>query len=154
MVQQQADVGIDIVSDGEFGKSVSWSATSWSGWTASRTDRIPPGKLDPHRMLGPRRDTEEFPEFYAEYDRTQGFSGGCATASAWVRFVRGADRAARDVDNLTAVVRGLPVSGFSVVAPASVAYQRKDEHYESEEAYVYAIADALSWSTRRSSTPA
>jgi 5-methyltetrahydropteroyltriglutamate--homocysteine methyltransferase len=25
VVQQQADVGIDIVSDGEFGKSVSWS---------------------------------------------------------------------------------------------------------------------------------
>jgi 5-methyltetrahydropteroyltriglutamate--homocysteine methyltransferase len=146
VVQQQADAGIDIVSDGEFGKSVSWSRYILERLDGFE-DRPDPNRKDsdPHRMLGPRRDTEEFPEFYAEYDRTQGFSGAMRNCIC-VGPIRYAGQAelARDIDNLTAAVGGLPVSGFlPVVAPASVAYQRKDEHYESEEAYVYAIADAL-----------
>ena len=146
VVQQQADAGIDIVSDGEFGKSVSWSRYILERLDGFE-DRPDPNRKDsdPHRMLGPRRDTEEFPEFYAEYDRTQGFSGAMRNCIC-VGPIRYAGQAevARDIDNLSAAVGGLPVSGFlPVVAPASVAYQRKDEHYESEEAYVYAIADAL-----------
>ena len=76
VVQQQADAGIDIVSDGEFGKSVSWSRYILERLEGFE-DRPDPTRKDsdPHRMLGPRRDTEEFPEFYAEYDQTQGFSG-------------------------------------------------------------------------------
>jgi len=96
-------------------------------------------------MLGPRSDTEQFPDFYAEYDLTQGFTGAMRNCVC-VGPIRYAGQAelARDIDNLSAAVEGLPVTGFlPVVAPASVAYQRKDEHYASEEAYVYAIADAL-----------
>jgi 5-methyltetrahydropteroyltriglutamate--homocysteine methyltransferase len=146
VVRRQAEVGIDIVSDGEFGKSISWSRYILERLEGFE-DRPDPARKesDPHRMLGPRHDTERFPEFYAEYDRTQGFTGAmrnCVCVGP-VRYA-GQGALARDIDNLTAALEGQPVSGFlPVVAPASVAYQRKDEHYATEEEYVEAIAAAL-----------
>jgi 5-methyltetrahydropteroyltriglutamate--homocysteine methyltransferase len=55
----------------------------------------------------------------------------------------------RDIGNFTLAVAaaraaGHDVAGFlPVVAPASVAYNRQDVHYGSEEEYVYAVAAAL-----------
>jgi len=146
VVRRQADVGIDIVSDGEFGKSISWSRYILERLEGFE-DRPDPAReeSDPHRMLGPRHDTEQFPEFYADYDRTQGFTGAMRNCVC-VGPVRYAGHAAlaRDIDNLTAALEGQAVTGFlPVVAPASVAYQRKDEHYRTEEEYVEAIAQAL-----------
>jgi 5-methyltetrahydropteroyltriglutamate--homocysteine methyltransferase len=146
VVRQQAEVGIDIVSDGEFGKNISWSRYILERLEGFE-DRPDPSRSesDPRRPLGPRHDTEQFPEFYADYDQTQGFTGAmrnCVCVGP-IRYA-GQDALARDIDNLTTALEGQPVTGFlPVVAPASVAYQRKDEYYDSEEAYVYAVAEAL-----------
>jgi 5-methyltetrahydropteroyltriglutamate--homocysteine methyltransferase len=146
VVARQAEVGIDIVSDGEFGKGISWSRYILERLDGFE-DRPDPARRDsdPKRMLGPRKDTEQFPEFYAEYDKTQGFAGSmrncyCVGPVSYA----GQEAIARDAANLTAAIEGLPVSAFMpAVAPGSVAYERKDEFYDSEEAYVFAIADAL-----------
>src|SRR6187549_1323991 len=74
VVLQQAEIGIDFVSDGEFGKTISWSRyilDRLDGFE-DRSDANRPAD-DPHRPLGPRTDVEQFPEFYAEYNKTQGF---------------------------------------------------------------------------------
>jgi len=146
VVARQADVGIDIVSDGEFGKGISWSRYILERLDGFE-DRPDPARRDsdPKRMLGPRKDTEQFPEFYAEYDKTQGFAGSmrncyCVGPVSYA----GQEAIARDAANLSEAIEGLPVSAFMpAVAPGSVAYERKDEFYDSEEAYVFAIADAL-----------
>ena len=73
VVHRQAETGIDLVSDGEFGKTISWSRyilERLNGFE-DRPDSIASG--DPKRPLGPRTDVEQFPEFYAEYNKTQGF---------------------------------------------------------------------------------
>src|SRR5690606_37084565 len=51
----------------------------------------------------------------------------------------------RDLRNLKAALDGVNVEEafFTVVAPASTAYNGINEYYASEEEYVYAIAEAL-----------
>src|SRR5512134_103243 len=58
VIRQQADAGIDIVSDGEFGK-----LRSWSFYVLDRLGGIEERDLDAPRGAG--RDQTLFPEFYA-----------------------------------------------------------------------------------------
>ena len=148
IVRQQAETGIDVVSDGEFGKTISWSR-----YILERLDGFedrPLPETAPPRPLGPRTDIERFPEFYAEYNSTQGFEEVMRNPVC-VGPISYAGQAAlqRDIANFTlglAATRaaGHDVVGFlPVVAPASVAYKRQDVYYASEEEYVYAVAAAL-----------
>lgn len=151
VVRRQTDIGIDIVSDGEFGKSISWSRYVLERLDGFE-DRPDPShrETDPKRLLGPRTDTELFPEFYAEYNQTQGFEDSkrncvCTGPIAYA----GHDDLQRDIGNFTSALtevatEGERVTGFlPAVAPGSVGYERKDEYYQSEEEYVFAIAEAL-----------
>jgi 5-methyltetrahydropteroyltriglutamate--homocysteine methyltransferase len=148
IVRQQAETGIDVVSDGEFGKTISWSR-----YILERLDGFedrPLPETAPARPLGPRTDIERFPEFYAEYNSTQGFEEVMRNPVC-VGPISYAGQAAlqRDIANFTlglAATRaaGHDVAGFlPVVAPASVAYKRQDVYYGSEEEYVHAVAAAL-----------
>lgn len=146
VVRQQAETGIDFVSDGEFGKTISWSRyilERLSGFE-DRSALVPP------RPLGPRSDIEQFPEFYAEYNAHQGFEEVMRNpvCVAPIEYT-GHEPLRRDVANVIAAVDAARRSGFEataflpVVAPASVAYKRQDEHYATEEDYVHAVASAL-----------
>ncbi len=149
VVRQQAEIGIDLVSDGEFGKTISWSRYILERLDGFE-DRGAGGGSTPRRPLGNRTDIERFPEFYAEYDKTQGFeeimrNPVCVGPISYA----GQDALQRDIANVKAAVEaarseGHEVSAFlPVVAPASVAYARHDEYYPSEEEYVHAVAAAL-----------
>jgi 5-methyltetrahydropteroyltriglutamate--homocysteine methyltransferase len=151
VVHRQAETGIDLVSDGEFGKTISWSRYILERLNGFE-DRPDPSTAsgDPKRPLGPRTDVEQFPEFYAEYNRTQGFEDVmrnpvCVGPISYA----GQEALQRDIANVKAAVdaaqrAGHEVAAFlPVVAPASVAYKRQDVHYASEEEYVYAVAEAL-----------
>jgi 5-methyltetrahydropteroyltriglutamate--homocysteine methyltransferase len=151
IVRQQAEAGIDLVSDGEFGKTISWSRYILERLNGFE-DKSDPAKAgaDPKRPLGPRTDIEQFPEFYVEYNKTQQFEDVMRNPVC-VGPISYAGQAAlqRDIANVKAAVdkanaAGHDVAAFlPVVAPASVAYKRQDEHYASEEEYVYAVAEAL-----------
>ena len=151
VVLQQAEVGIDLVSDGEFGKTISWSRyilERLDGFE-DRPDPVTAG-ADPTRPLGPRTDIEKFPDFYAEYHKTQGFEDVmrnpvCVGPISYT----GQDALRRDIANVTSAVEATRAAGYElaaflpVVAPASVAYKRQDVYYGSEEEYVHAVAEAL-----------
>src|SRR5262245_43797486 len=68
VVRQQADAGVDIVSDGEFSKS-----RNWAFYIHDRLAGIERRPLTAEETSGARRfalggrDREAFPEFYAEY---------------------------------------------------------------------------------------
>jgi 5-methyltetrahydropteroyltriglutamate--homocysteine methyltransferase len=142
VVRRQADMGLDIVNDGEYGKTISWSRyvlRRLSGFE----QRGPSETGMPAAVVG--RDRREFAEFYADYDRSQGFSG----MSGWVltgpiRYTGHAELQ-RDISNFKAAADGARVADLfmAAVAPASVAPDRKDEHYKSDEDYVFAVAEAL-----------
>ena len=151
VVHRQAETGIDLVSDGEFGKTISWSRyilERLNGFEDRPDPSIASG--DPKRPLGPRTDVEQFPEFYAEYNKTQGFEDVmrnpvCVGPISYA----GQEALQRDIANIKAAVDAAQQAGHEVaaflpvVAPASVAYKRQDVHYASEEEYVYAVAEAL-----------
>ena len=138
IVKMQAKVGIDIVNDGEFGKS------SWANYILERITGFErrPNQLRPVYWLG--RDRDRFPEVMAtEFPY---LSGGVAT-EACIGPIEYRDRSNidRDIANLRAALRFVHVEEafLPVVAPASTAYDGVNEYYPSEKAYVYAIADAL-----------
>jgi len=151
VVRQQAEVGIDLVSDGEFGKTISWSRYILERLNGFE-DRSDPTTTatDPKRPLGPRTDVERFPEFYAEYNASQGFeeimrNPVCVGPISYA----GRDALQRDIANVKAAVDAARSASYEVaaflpvVAPASVAYKRQDVYYASEEEYVFAVAEAL-----------
>ena len=150
IVKRQAETGVDVVSDGEFGKSISWSQYVLERLDGFERRPVAAGGADPFaRGL----DRERFPEFYAEldaHDRAQGrFDGGggaryesvCVAPIAYI----GQDALRRDIDNFRAALDEVDVAeGFlPVAAPASVIPDRRNEHYESDEALIFAIADAM-----------
>jgi 5-methyltetrahydropteroyltriglutamate--homocysteine methyltransferase len=68
-VKLQAGAGIDIVSDGEYGKSVNWAFYVHRRLTGlERRPLTPEEAKDPTAVVISGRDREAFPEFYAEYD--------------------------------------------------------------------------------------
>ena len=150
IVRRQAETGVDVVSDGEFGKSISWSQYVLERLDGFERRPVASGGADPFaRGL----DRERFPEFYAEldtHDRAQGrFDGGggaryesvCVAPIAYT----GQDALQRDIENFKAALDAVDVAeGFlPVAAPASVIPDRRNEHYESDEALIFAIADAM-----------
>src|SRR5581483_6925456 len=158
VVHRQAEAGIDVVDDGEMGK---WS---WITYLYERTSGIEPRMVPTEggRVYPPSRDRLAFPEFYVEHDRQQAEEAfeamGMVQADApeddsapLTRryFVTGPlvyDRSAieRDIANFKRALEGVDVAGafLPVVAPAS-AYWLENEHYATEEEFVFALADAL-----------
>ena len=144
-VHQQVAAGIDVVSDGEYGKGISWSRYALErleGFEYRPSD----GQLESGQVVRESVDRARFRAFYEEYDRTQGFRG---SVGAWVCTgpIRYCGHAAltRDIENLqqAAAECGAPAAFLPVAAPGSVAADRIDEHYGSDEELLFAIADAL-----------
>src|SRR5499427_5417761 len=73
VVRQQADAGVDIVSDGEFSKGRNWAFYVHDRLTGVATRPLTPDEAkDPMASAGGGQDRVAFPEFYAEYDRQSG----------------------------------------------------------------------------------
>jgi 5-methyltetrahydropteroyltriglutamate--homocysteine methyltransferase len=157
VVRRQAEAGIDVVDDGEMGKS------SWITYLYERTSGIEPRMVETEggRVYPPSRDRLAFPEFYVEHDRQQAAEAfeqmGMVLPDASQEgpqltrrfFVTGPlqyDPSAlqRDIANFKGSLGGVEVADafLPVVAPAS-AYWLDNEHYSSEEEFVFALADVL-----------
>jgi len=138
VVEQQKETGIDIVSDGEYGKS------SWSAYVLDRMSgfEIRPDQPRPLIWLG--RDLDRFHDFMAKaFPRA--ITGDPTEACIGPIAYRDREPILRNIDNFKAALAATqPVEGFlTAVAPASTAYDGVNEYYRTEEEYVYAIADAL-----------
>jgi len=144
VVVEQSEVGIDIVSDGEFGKPASWSRYVMERLTGF--EQRPGTGLDPGEVVAHGRDREQFAAFYAEYDKTQGFTGtkgnwACVGSISYT----GHSLIQRDIRNLRAALNGTRVEEafMPAVAPASVVPDGKNEFYGREDDFIFAVADAL-----------
>ncbi len=151
VVRQQAEVGVDIVSDGEFSKGANWAFyvhKRLSGLTIRPTTAEE--AKDPMASIIGGRDREAFPEFYAEYDAASGLGkrlGNRVVVNGPIQYSK--PQVTRDIINLQAGVaeakRKHPsLAGFlPVVAPASALPGAKNEYYKDEETFLMALADAL-----------
>ena len=158
VVRKEAQSGIDIVNDGEFSKS------SWAAYFAGRLAgvEVRPGQTwgGIHGIYG--RDLPDFPAWF-EGAR----AGGGPSASSYVlraaaaakgrqaviqaavctgplKYV-GQEELARDIANLKAAGEGVAVEEFcmTALAPPTVTYFMRNEHYANDRDYVMAIAEAM-----------
>jgi 5-methyltetrahydropteroyltriglutamate--homocysteine methyltransferase len=141
IVRRQAEVGIDVVSDGEFGKSISWSQYVLERLSGFERRPIEEGADPFARGL----DRERFPEFYAELDARDGRATTSDSVCVAPIVYTGQAELQRDIDNFRAALTGVAVEEafLPVAAPASVIPDRKNEYYKSDEECLEAIAEAM-----------
>jgi len=147
IVRQQAEAGIDIVSDGEFSKGVNWAFYIHSRLKGITVRPVTPEEAkDPMASMGGGQDRVAFPEFYAEYDVASGLGkrlGRRIIVNGPLSYT-GQAEIARDIRNLKTAAAKANVQAFlPVVAPASALPGAKNEHYPDEKSYLFALADAL-----------
>jgi 5-methyltetrahydropteroyltriglutamate--homocysteine methyltransferase len=142
IVRRQAEVGIDVVSDGEFGKSISWSQYVLERLSGFERRPIKDG-ADPFAR---GVDRERFPEFYAELDAREGRATVSDSVCVGPIAYTGQAELQRDIDNFRAALRGVAVAEafLPVAAPASVIPDRKNEYYKSDDDCLAAIGDRKS----------
>jgi 5-methyltetrahydropteroyltriglutamate--homocysteine methyltransferase len=137
VVKRQVAAGIDIVNDGEFGKS------SWANYVLERMSGFGTrqGEKSDFPWLG--RDRDRFRELV---DLEFGDLPGTMSIHPCVRPIQyhPAD-VRRDIDNLNAALASHNgVEGFlTVVAPASAVFNGVNEYYADEREYIFALAEAL-----------
>src|SRR3954468_2212008 len=105
VVKQQAGVGIDVPSDGEFGKAISWSQYALERLSGFERRPVPAGSNPFSRGA----DRTRFAEFYAELDRadgppaTAGATGSLAVCVAPIEYT-GQEEVQRDIANFKAAL--------------------------------------------------
>jgi 5-methyltetrahydropteroyltriglutamate--homocysteine methyltransferase len=142
VVRQQAETGIDVPSDGEFGKSISWSQYVLERLSGFERRPIKNEAANPFRRGA---DRARFAEFYAELDARQGVVTAVdAVCVGPIRYT-GQAELQRDIDNFKAVLKNVKVEEafLPVAAPASVIPDRKNEYYKTDDELQAAIAEAM-----------
>ena len=140
VVKKQADVGIDVVSDGEFGKHISWSQYV--------LERLSGFERRPFKGGNPWQrgaDRSKFPEFYEEMDaRDKVETTMDSVAVAPIKYT-GQALLQVDIDNFKAALKKVKVEeGFlPVAAPASVIPDRKNEYYKNDDDLLAGIGKAM-----------
>ena len=122
VVHKQAEVGIDVISDGEFGKSISWSQYVLERLSGFERRPFKPGVNTFQRGA----DREKFSEFYAELDAREGVATTVEAVCVGPIAYTGQAELQRDIDNFKAALKAVNVveAFLPVAAPASV-YARK-----------------------------
>jgi 5-methyltetrahydropteroyltriglutamate--homocysteine methyltransferase len=151
VVRRQAEVGLDVVSDGEMSK------TSFLGYTDARLTGFvtSPAGTDPSaalttaggawaRRVESRREWRAFREYYADYLPREMPLASAPTVCQGPIAYKGQALLDKDLATLKAALQGTAVAEAFVpaIAPAMVG-RGQNRHYPTEEAYVFAIAEAL-----------
>ena len=141
VVRRQAEIGVDVVSDGEFGKAISWNQYVVERLSGFELRAIPPG----YRPGIPGADRTRFKEFYAELDVREPMANAKMVACVGpVKYI-GQEILQRDIANFKAALKDVKVEEafMPVVAPSSVLPDRKDEYYKGEEEWLAAVTAAM-----------
>jgi 5-methyltetrahydropteroyltriglutamate--homocysteine methyltransferase len=160
VVKRQAEAGLDVIDDGEYGKA-SWITYFYDRVSGMEKREVP---LDENNTLPAGLDREAFAEYYEGHDDVQSSevtkssddlvhgehaAGTESTGTGWQWVCTSPltyDPAAvnRDIASFKkALADADQTEGFlPVVAPAS-AYWLANEYYDSDDDFVFALADAL-----------
>jgi len=142
VVKQQADIGVDVSSDGEFGKSISWAQYALTRLSGFERRPIKEDKANPFKRGA---DRTRFADFYAELDAKEAVSTVSEAICVGPISYTGLAELQRDIDNFkTALAKVKVEEGFlPVAAPASVIPDRKNEYYKTDDELQAAIAGAM-----------
>jgi 5-methyltetrahydropteroyltriglutamate--homocysteine methyltransferase len=156
VIRQQRDAGIDFVNEGELTKGGNWVTfinSRLSGFEARKSERAT-------SLLTESEDWRVFHEFYAAaaaggtlFEQTRAAPSQVRTeeyvCTGPISYV-GESALQREIDALRHGLGTLdeavgPGDAFlTSTAPASIEAGRKNEHYRTQEEFLFALADALS----------
>jgi len=133
VVARQIECGIDIVNDGEQGRT---------DYTVHVLDRLAGFAGDSTPPLG--TGDPEFPELaalLAQFASPFQHRPACNGDVGWKDF----DAAQADINLSMAVMKGAKATELFMTSPSpgQIARYLKNRHYKTEEAYVYALADVM-----------
>jgi 5-methyltetrahydropteroyltriglutamate--homocysteine methyltransferase len=138
IVRRQADLGIDVIDDGEFGKPsfVTYVRERLGGLTRQEGERQNPWIRS--------REALSFPEFYQRLAGTVNSRQALMACTAPITY-RGQKELATDLGNLKAALKGVDVAEVFVpsISPSNVEEWNRNDYYKGPEDYLYAIADAM-----------
>jgi 5-methyltetrahydropteroyltriglutamate--homocysteine methyltransferase len=151
VVRRQAEVGLDVVSDGEMSK------TSFLAYTDDRLTGFvtTPAATDPSaaltgaggawaRRVDSRREWRAFRDYYTEYLPREMPLAAPPTVCQGPIAYKGPALLEKDLATFRTALAGTAVAEAFVpaIAPAMVG-RGQNRHYKTEEEYVFAIAEAL-----------
>ena len=141
-VRRQVEAGLDVINDGEQGKS---------GFTSYQAERLSGFDAEPwgNGPLFPEwKEVAEFPEYYARYMKTNMLGAVLGPRQRMVcrgpvSYI-GQDAVQTDIDNLKAALDGLHYEEvfMSAALPTGLVNQ-ENEYYERREEFLSALADAV-----------
>jgi 5-methyltetrahydropteroyltriglutamate--homocysteine methyltransferase len=148
IVRRQADVGIDIVDDGEHSK------VNWMAYARARLSGL--AEIDsPVRFRGATRDSLAFPQTYEDMRVMLAARSGALVAKRKVRpkaqvcggpiaYVGEAELAA-DIANLKNALAGVQVAEafMTAISPSNLELYYENRYYASDEEYLAALAEAM-----------
>ena len=134
VVRKQTEAGIDVVNDGEMSKP------SYATYVKDRLDGF--GGSGNSFVY---QDLEQFPKLAARVFGDPGRSRRKTPACNGPIRVRDGNAVKIDVDNLKMALAaaGSPSGFMSAASPGLVSLFFRNDHYPSQEAYLFAIADAM-----------
>ena len=147
VVARQEQAGIDVVDDGEFGK------TLWMWYVRDRMDGIEGREWSQPLMKG--RDRDQFPDFYAWADANASIFGYVEDTYFWSSIVTEPvvtgplrykpEAVQRDIANLKDALRDNPAleAFMPVVAPASIEVGLANDYYATHDELMRALADTI-----------
>jgi len=141
IVGKQAQLGLDVVDDGEMGKP---------GFIPYVNERLAGFEVDRERSGSPfagSREFKAFPEFYEWFGRTLPSPAASLPHMVCTGPIsyKGHAQVQADIDNLKAALEGADAEEafLPAISPASIEEWQKNRYYKTDEEYLYAIADAM-----------
>ena len=139
IVRKQAELGVDVIDDGECGKPsfVSYGNERLGGFSA----RSGGGGVSPWAHS---REAITFPEFYQSQMGSVSASHARLVCTGPVTY-KGEAALRTDLDNLKAALAGVNVAEVFVpaISPASFEDWNRNEYYKTDEDYVVALGEAM-----------
>jgi 5-methyltetrahydropteroyltriglutamate--homocysteine methyltransferase len=148
VVRKQVECGLDSVNDGELGKTnfTNYVRERLSGYEARQYK----AGESPKPLSIASRDLRKFPEYFEAGARGFGAFAGAGPSQSQVYCVApltyiGQAALREDLENFKAALEGVAVEEAFLPAntPGTIEHWLRNEHYPDEEAFVYAIAEAM-----------
>ena len=141
VVSRQLEAGIDVICDGEQGKSgfLTYVSERLGGFTAREQEG--------EDLWKESRETLAFPEFYEAHRHYRtGIVARRArlTCTGPITYL-GHDLLRQDIENVKAATKGVAAEEvfMTAISPSDIEGQQANEYYRTEDEYLGAIADAM-----------
>ena len=147
VVRRQAELGIDVLNDGEHGRA------SFATYANTRIGGLERELHPPRHIARPTRDSSAFPAVYEEMRKMFGARRALTgrpqdevslVCTGPIRYI-GYEQVKADIAHLKAASAGAPAEEMFVTAisPTNLEMYFENRYYKSEEEYLFALAAAM-----------